>query len=445
MSVEVLHPETTQAEEARTNPFDGHGVLAKFAGPREVTQAARRARDAGYTHTDAFTPFPIHELDEALAIRSTILPWFVLGAGLAGGVGALAMQWWMNAVDYPYLISGKPLFSLPANIPVTFEVIILSAAFAAFFGMLALNKLPRLSNPLLSYEPFREATDDGFFLFIAADDPQFDQAAITELFQRAGASRIDVVPNLSGDGKLPAVIQGAAALGVALALIPPVIILWARQTNSELPRIHLFSDMDHQRSYKAQERSTLFADGRAMRPQVEGTIAVGDLQDDDGYFRGLRDDPADGGDVEIARLQQDPPAANANAEPDDSRYIDQIPIKVTDQLMQRGRMQFNVYCAPCHGLSGQGDGLVSLKAIEREESTWVPPSNLTNDVIVKQPAGKIYETISLGRRKMSGYEQQIKVEDRWAIVLYLRALQRSQNATLEDVPSREAEILDTQK
>ncbi len=118
---------------------------------------------------------------------------------------------------------------------------------------------------------------------------------------------------------------------------------------------------------------------------------------------------------------------------------------VTESLMTRGRQRYNVYCAPCHGLAAQGDGLVSLRAIELQEPTWVPPTNLTNEVVSAQPVGKLFETISHGRRKMAGYAAQIEPQDRWAIVLYLRALQRSENSTLEDVPADKAAILEAQR
>jgi len=130
------------------------GLLAEFPTPEALVSAAEQVREEGYRRIDAFTPFPVHGLDEALAIRPTILPWVVLGAGLTGVVAALAGQWWTNTIDYPFVVSGKPLFSLPANIPVTFEVIILFSAFTAFFGMLALNGLPRLAQPIFRSERF---------------------------------------------------------------------------------------------------------------------------------------------------------------------------------------------------------------------------------------------------------------------------------------------------
>ena len=162
------------------------GILAEFTDPKTLLGAAKKLRGRGHKGLEAFSPFPIHGLDDALGIRSSRLPWLVLVAGIVGGVAAIALQWWTNAVDYPFLISGKPLFSLPANIPVTFEVIILAAALAAFFGMLWINGLPKLANPLLRNDRFRAATNNGFFLFVSTDDCDAEHEAARTLLRELG-------------------------------------------------------------------------------------------------------------------------------------------------------------------------------------------------------------------------------------------------------------------
>lgn len=146
--------------------------LAEFETVDAVVNAARKTKDAGFTRFDVHSPFPIHGIDAAMGIRPTILPWLVMFMGVMGLVGGLVMQWWMNAHDYPYFISGKPDWSLPANIPVIFECTILCAAYTAVFGMLALNRLPMLYNPLFKSERFRRVTADRFFLVIDAKDPK---------------------------------------------------------------------------------------------------------------------------------------------------------------------------------------------------------------------------------------------------------------------------------
>ena len=134
------------------------GLLAEFESVEKLLAAAEAIRKAGYTRFDAHSPIPVHGLDEAMGIRPTRLPLVVLLGGAAGCAGGLLLQWWTNAVDYPYMISGKPLFSLPANIPVAFETTILFAALTALVAMLALNGLPRLYHPLFTNRAFKRAT-----------------------------------------------------------------------------------------------------------------------------------------------------------------------------------------------------------------------------------------------------------------------------------------------
>jgi hypothetical protein len=169
------------------------GLLAEFATPQDLVRAAARVRDAGYSKWDAHTPFPVHGLDGAMGIRTTRLPFLVFAAGATGTAGALLMQWWMNAVDYPLIISGKPFNSLPADIPVTFELTVLLASLTAFIGMLALNKLPRLNHPLFRNAAFRRATNDAFFLAIEANDPRFDIEATEQLLVLEQAKRVFLV------------------------------------------------------------------------------------------------------------------------------------------------------------------------------------------------------------------------------------------------------------
>ena len=160
-----------------------YGLLAEFPTPDALLSASAAVRDAGFRDWDAHAPFPVHGLNEAMGLKPTRLPWVVLGAGTTGAVAGLLLQWWTNAFDYPYKISGKPFWSVPANIPVTFELTILLSAIAAFVGMLAFNGLPRFHHPLFSRSSFARATADRFFISIEASDPRFD-AGRTEAFLR---------------------------------------------------------------------------------------------------------------------------------------------------------------------------------------------------------------------------------------------------------------------
>ncbi|MBI5869275.1 MAG: DUF3341 domain-containing protein [candidate division Zixibacteria bacterium] len=169
------------------------GLLAEFQTVPQLMAAAEKVRDAGYTHWDSHTPFPVHGLSDAMGLKPTRLPYVVLAGGLTGGTVGLAMQWWMNAIDYPLIISGKPLFSIPANIPVMFELTVLCAAIGAFLGMLVMNGLPALYHPLLTNDRFRRATADRFFISIEADDPKFDAERTAGFLRSLGSSAVEEV------------------------------------------------------------------------------------------------------------------------------------------------------------------------------------------------------------------------------------------------------------
>ena len=155
MSTEVY--EYSRRDRAATEAADATalvGFTAEFDNVDSVLAAARKVRAAGYKVWDVHSPFPIHGIDAIIGIRPTILPWMVLCAGCTGTTCAILMQWWMNGYDYKLLISGKPFFSLPANVPIIFELTVLFSALTAVFGMLALNRLPLLYNPLFKSRGF---------------------------------------------------------------------------------------------------------------------------------------------------------------------------------------------------------------------------------------------------------------------------------------------------
>jgi hypothetical protein len=151
-----------------------YGLMAEFDDPKALVEAAHQAHAAGYKRMDAYTPFPVHGLSEALGVRHTRLPLLVLLGGIAGGLAGYGLQYWATVIEYPYNIGGRPLHSWPAFIPITFETTVLLAAFAAVFGMLALNGLPQPYHPVFNVPRFELATRTHFFLCIEATDPKFD-------------------------------------------------------------------------------------------------------------------------------------------------------------------------------------------------------------------------------------------------------------------------------
>jgi hypothetical protein len=161
-----------------------YGLLAEFENPNDLLVAVRQAYAAGYRRMDAYSPFPVEGLAEALGFHRTRLPLLVLLGGLVGCVGGYLLQYYLSAVDYPLNIGGRPLNSWPAFVPVTFELTILVAALAAVFGMLALNGLPMPYHPVFNVPRFALATRDRFFLCIEATDSKFEREATRSFLER---------------------------------------------------------------------------------------------------------------------------------------------------------------------------------------------------------------------------------------------------------------------
>lgn len=169
------------------------GLVAEFDDVDAVLVAAGKVRDAGYTRWDVHSPIPIHGLDEAMGNRMSPIPWLVLGGGVTGAAAGLALHWFTNAFDYPFLVSGKPLFGLPVTIPVTFEMTILLASLGAVGGLFFFCGWPQLHHPLFANERFARASDDRYFVSIEARDPCFDGTRTKWLLEDCGASAVEEV------------------------------------------------------------------------------------------------------------------------------------------------------------------------------------------------------------------------------------------------------------
>jgi mono/diheme cytochrome c family protein len=414
------------------------GLVAQFDDPDSLVRACEKARLDGYQAMDAYSPFPVHGIDPAIGINRTRLPFIVLAIAIGGACIGLGMQWYTNKIEtsplfpgYAFNISGKPLFSLPANIPVTFEVIVLSSAFATFFGMWILNFLPRISNPLHRLERFKRVTNDKFFLMIEAADPKFNSARTESQLREWGAVAIDECRQDLTDHALPSWVKMVGILLAVLLLVPPVAIFRAAGLKSREPRLHFNPDMDWQIKYKAQvmapmisnvptekNRQYLFSDLRASRYPVDGAVAWGQLDNNSEFHRGIKSDY-----VQVSAAE--------GAEEDLSQYVIEFPegITVDGDLLARGKQRFEIYCSVCHGYAGAGDGLVNLRAVALNldgKASWTAAKSLHEPDVkdpAKNPLGRIFDTITNGRNTMGPYGAQIKVEDRWAIVAYIKALQ----------------------
>lgn len=170
-----------------------YGLLAEYKNPADLMNAASKVAEAGYQKFDAYSPFPIHGMDQAMKLKESKLGWVVLIHGIFGLLGGLGLQILTQSVLYAHNVSGKPFLNLPAFIPVTFELTVLFSAFGAFFGMFYLNKLPKLNKSLFNSDNFAKATDDGFFICIESDDDLFSEAQTEKLLHDAGALNIEKV------------------------------------------------------------------------------------------------------------------------------------------------------------------------------------------------------------------------------------------------------------
>jgi hypothetical protein len=173
---------------------DIYGVIGEFHRPEDLVRAGRELHHVrGFTKLDAYSPFPIHGIDDAIGVPGSKLGYFVFACGLFGLVNAVFMIWYTGAVDYPLVIGGKPLFAWEFSVPVIFELTVLLSAFGAVFGMLALNGLPRLYHPAFNFSRFASSTDDKYLLVVEASDPKFDVEEVRRTLEEVGAVSTEVV------------------------------------------------------------------------------------------------------------------------------------------------------------------------------------------------------------------------------------------------------------
>ena len=173
---------------------DIYGIMAEFDTATDLVDAANQVRLAGYTHTDAFSPFPLHEIDEALGIKRSILPLLVFAGGITGLLTGIALQVFVHYFEYPLNVGGRPYISIPSFVPPAYELTILLAGFTAVFGMLFLNGLPRPYHPVFNVPRFALATREKFFLLIEAADPKYDYEKVRSFMEELKPQEVFDVP-----------------------------------------------------------------------------------------------------------------------------------------------------------------------------------------------------------------------------------------------------------
>ncbi len=243
-------------------------------------------------------------------------------------------------------------------------------------------------------------------------------------------------------------VLGFIVVGLLAGLVPFGLIALARSQPSAQPPVHPIQDMFKQQKFRPQRGNAMFADRRAMRPRLPGVTASTDLEvdnemvndPDNPHLIDGRNSPLQLNDERTYQRVVEGIEPQADGKPG---YVKQIPVPVSMDLLERGRERYTIHCVVCHGQGGYGDGTVALRAAEIQQTAngdaagWVAPKNYHSDDMRQQPVGKIYNTIANGVRTMPAYGKQISVLDRWAIVAYVKALQRSQDAKPEDIPEAE--------
>lgn len=376
-------------------PENAAAVVALFPGAEELLEAIAKVRARNPGRLEAYTPYPVHGLPEALGQKRSPLGIVVFVAGVLGASLALLFQWWTSAVDYPVRIGGKALFSWQAFVPIMFELMVLFAAFAAGLGMLfLLNRLPWFADPILNSKAMASTTRDRFALAVLAVGEELDLEAAESALREAGGEGIEVLhryePSSAAEPTLP--LKEMAGIFVACLLAGTVMY----QAVKWFPVLPPMNRMMVQKKVVPFRSGGILPAGAGMRRPVDGTVPRGML-------------PIPAMDAESAGIS----IVN--------------PVPRTAEVFRQGREAYDTWCSVCHDPLGQGRSSLG-------EAYKAQPADLHGGTIRSYPDGRIFHVISEGRNAMPGYAGDIPVETRWSVVHYVRALQRALDAEEEDLP-----------
>ncbi|BDU70423.1 hypothetical protein GETHOR_25240 [Geothrix oryzae] len=370
-----------------------YAVLGTFETPDALMQAIPKVRASKLGTVEAYTPYAIHGIEEALGLRRSPLGGMVLVMGILGALTAFGFQYWISAIDYPIITGGKAPDSWEAFIPIMFEVTVLFATFTAGLGMLfLLNKLPFFGHPVLSSKSIKSITRDRYVLALEAESEAFDSAAAAVALQAAGASQVEILPAPDRSPFLTSDYILRAAGGIFTACLGAGLVMYF--AIKLFPVMAPMKYMQDQPRLNAQKPSSFFKDGHGMQRPVAGTVARGHLP--------------------TATGTQEEAATLAN------------PLPRTREVFAVGRQAYKNRCEVCHG--SVGDGVGSLTAAYGGK-----PANLQAQQFRDYPDGKIYWAIVNGKNAMPSHAADLSESQRWAVVHYVRALQRAQNAKDEDL------------
>ena len=368
-----------------------YSVSAIFNSPDDIISAAKKTEAAGYKNWDVHTPYPIHGMDNAMKLKPSKLGYVTLTFGLTGAVVALLFMYWALSINYPMNIGGKPFFALPAFIPVTFEVTVLLATVCTVLGMITFFFwFPNNSHPLHDTQYMKTVAVDKFGITIEASDPQFDEAKVSEFLRSIGSTSLEKI-YFPIEEKRKVFEPKFIFFLVAITFVVSGSTYFAL---NKLMYMDPFNWMMEQDRLNPQHSSEMFKDNFGMRPPVEGTVARGYLPYE---FKG----------------KPEPTVPLVN------------PVFPTEKALALGKKKYDTFCSPCHGWYGDGAA--------RLNNQYPNPPSFHSAKVVNWADGNIYHVIVNGQNVMSSYAALLTPEERWSVVLYIRALQRAKNATVEDI------------
>ncbi|MCC6444344.1 MAG: DUF3341 domain-containing protein [Armatimonadetes bacterium] len=367
-------------------------VIGYFREEKDLLHATGEARRRGYRVLDAFSPYPVHGLPDALGLPPSRLTWIGMWAGIIGLVLGLVLQSWTSDYDWPLIVGGQPFNSWPVFVPVSFELTVLLAGVIGVVALFMRSKLwPGRAVPILPH-----ITDDRFALAINLVDASADTEDILSLLRASGA--VEVV---QGDEMaLSAPLERAAGQGNSLfyrlawagvVLIPIVTLggLWMARRDLTLPNIVVPTQMVDSPASRAQEPNAVFANGMTQQQPVAGTLAQNQR------FFPYKSNDADRKRAGLSMTN---------------------PFRPDPESLKHGKQLYDTFCMICHGASGGGDGPVVPK--------FPNPPNFRSKQSLRLRDGEMFHTITLGRKKMASYASQVSWDERWKIILYIRSLQK---------------------
>ena len=367
------------------------GITALFDNPDSIINAAKKVVSEGYKKFDVNTPYPLHGMDPAMGLKRSKLGFVTLFFGFSGTAFILLFMYWTMSIDYPMVIGGKPFFALPAFIPITFEFTVLLAALSTVFGMImAFFNLPYNDHPLHDTDYMKRVSVDRYGLVILAEDPLFDENKVKTLFSSLGAREIEKV-YYPEKVSYPVFEAKFVTFLIVVALgISGITYFTLNKFMYMVP----YNWMSEQDKVIPQEKSDFFSDEFGMREPVEGTVARGFI----------------------------PYPYMGVAEPKEYLVNPVLPSKESIDL---GKRKFLTFCSPCHGNYAEGDS--------RLRGQFPKPPSLHTERTINFTDGRLYHIITNGQNAMPSYSDQISRKERWAIVNYIRVLQRAQNANNADI------------